>query len=109
MPTLCSTLLVTHCAPILALVSDSAALVTVLTVLPVVLGMQEQYDQLQRQMQQAIAREGELRTGLDTDKTEHMELLTANAQLVEKCQSLSKKVQVGASGATRPVCSTAGS
>lgn len=56
--------------------------------------LQEHYDQLQRQLQQAIARESELRASLDTYKTEHMQLLTANSQLVEKCQELSKKVQV---------------
>lgn len=56
--------------------------------------MQEQHDQLQRQQQQAVAREGELRASLDTYKTEHMQLLNANAQLVEKCQTLNKRVQV---------------
>ncbi|WIA09082.1 hypothetical protein OEZ85_008495 [Tetradesmus obliquus] len=56
--------------------------------------LQEQHDQLQRQQQQAVAREGELRASLDTYKTEHMQLLNANAQLVEKCQSLNKRVQV---------------
>ncbi|WIA29156.1 hypothetical protein OEZ86_011667 [Tetradesmus obliquus] len=56
--------------------------------------LQEQHDQLQRQQQQAVAREGELRASLDTYKTEHMQLLNANAQLVEKCQTLNKRVQV---------------
>jgi hypothetical protein len=57
-------------------------------------GLQEQHDQLQRQQQQAVAREAELRASLDTYKTEHMQLLNANAQLVEKCQTLNKRVQV---------------
>lgn len=56
--------------------------------------LQEQHDQLQRQFQQAIAREADVRSSLETYKTEHMQLLAANAQLVGKCQELNKKVQV---------------
>jgi signal transduction protein with GAF and PtsI domain len=66
--------------------------------------LQEQHDQLQRQQQQAVAREAELRASLDTYKTEHMQLLTANAQLVEKCQSLNKRVQVCSALAVPPEC-----
>lgn len=70
--------------------SDSQASVTRdLCLIP-----QEQHDQLKRQLQQAVTREAELRGSLDTYKTEHMQLLTANAQLVEKCQGLNRRVQV---------------
>lgn len=61
----------------------------------VLCGLQEQHDQLQRQQQHAVALEGELRASLDTYKTEHMQLLSANAQLVETCQNLNKRIQVG--------------
>lgn len=56
--------------------------------------LQEQHDQLQRQLQQEFARESELRASLDTYKVEHMQLLAANAQLVEKFQDLNNKLQV---------------
>ncbi|KAF6266602.1 hypothetical protein COO60DRAFT_5455 [Scenedesmus sp. NREL 46B-D3] len=56
--------------------------------------LQEQHDQLQRQQQHAVALEGELRASLDTYKTEHMQLLSANAQLVQTCQNLNKRIQV---------------
>lgn len=55
---------------------------------------QEQYDQLQRQLQHTMSREAGLQAEVDAYKLEHTQLLTANAQLMEQCTGLNKEVQV---------------
>jgi hypothetical protein len=56
--------------------------------------LQEQYDQLQRQLQHAVAREAGLQAEVDANKLEQTQLLAANAQLMAQCTGLQREMQV---------------
>jgi hypothetical protein len=56
--------------------------------------LQEQYDQLQRQLQHATSREVGLQSEVDAYKLEHTQLLAANTQLMAQCTGLNREVQV---------------
>jgi hypothetical protein len=56
--------------------------------------LQEQYDQLQRQLQHAVSRETGLQAEVDANKLEQSQLLSANAQLMSQCTALQKEMQV---------------
>jgi hypothetical protein len=55
---------------------------------------QEQHDQLQRQLGQAVGRETVMAAEVEAYKLEHSQLLTANSQLVAQCTTLNNQVQV---------------
>jgi hypothetical protein len=57
--------------------------------------MQEQLDQLQRQLAHVTAREAGLQAEVDAYQLEHSQLLAANTQLVAQCTNLNREVQVG--------------
>lgn len=56
--------------------------------------LQEQYDQLQRQLQHVTSREAGLQAEVDAYQLEHSQLLAANTQLMTQCTGLNKEVQV---------------
>lgn len=57
--------------------------------------VQEQYDQLQRQLAHVSARVAGLQAEVDAYQLEHSQLLAANTQLVAQCTGLNREVQVG--------------
>lgn len=57
--------------------------------------VQEQHDQLQRQLAHVSAREAGLQAEVDAYQLEHSQLLAANTQLVAQCTGLNREVQVG--------------
>jgi uncharacterized protein (DUF3084 family) len=67
--------------------------------------LQEQYDQLQRQLQHITTREAGLQAEVDAYKLEHTQLLAANTQLMAQCTSLNKEVQVRTNLAPYDPCS----
>lgn len=73
--------------------------------------LQEQFDQLQRQLQHATAREAGLQVEVEAYKLEHSQLLAANTQLMGQCTELNKELQVThgplATAAVSRMCCTA--
>jgi hypothetical protein len=57
--------------------------------------VQEQHDQLQRQMGEAVSREAAMAGEVEAYKVEHTQLLAANAQLVMQRGTLMAQLQVG--------------
>lgn len=62
--------------------------------------LQEQYDQLQRQLQHVTAWEAGLQAEVEACQLEHSQLLAANTQLIAQCAGLNKEVQVRLAGST---------